>query len=451
MKKVLLLLFAVTITLGLKSQIIGGVPKAEYDALVALFNSTDGNNWTNKTNWLSDKPVKDWYGVYLDAFGNVSTLSLLSNNLKGSIPDEFINLTKLKNVYLSGNFICDLPDLSSIQYTNFYIGSNCLDFADLTKGKIRAYTFDYSNQKSVYTIREATQTNVKLTIPNHVSGNTYQWYRGNTLDGTSTTYIFTINVSWGSYYYYCEIKNSNFPNLTLGIVSEYVGDFYYANYTASDNGTIIGSTSQIIYHWGNGSEVEAVANTGYHFVAWSDGLTSSKRTELNVTRHLYIDAIFAINAYSLTYTAGANGTISGTASQTVNHGASGSEVEAVANTGYHFVAWSDGLTSAKRTDGNVTGNLSVSAEFAINTNVNENLEVDFKIYPNPFNDKITVTNAENISSYKIINLLGQVIISEFTTKQAFINIHCSNIMPGSYLLLLKTIEGKIYSNKIIKI
>ena len=126
-------------------------------------------------------------------------------------------------------------------------------------------------------------------------------------------------------------------------------------------------------------------------------------------------------------------------------------MEAVANTGYHFVAWSDGLTSAKRTDGNVTGNLSVSAEFAINTNVNENLEVDFKIYPNPFNDKITVTNAENISSYKIINLLGQVIISEFTTKQAFINIHCSNIMPGSYLLLLKTIEGKIYSNKIIKI
>ena len=34
-------------------------------------------------------------------------------------------------------------------------------------------------------------------------------------------------------------------------------------------------------------------------------------------------ASFAINTYTLTYTAGANGTISGTTPQTVNHGANG--------------------------------------------------------------------------------------------------------------------------------
>ena len=32
--------------------------------------------------------------------------------------------------------------------------------------------------------------------------------------------------------------------------------------------------------------------------------------------------------------------------------------------GYHFVSWSDGLTSAARTDANVTADLSVTASFA---------------------------------------------------------------------------------------
>ena len=45
--------------------------------------------------------------------------------------------------------------------------------------------------------------------------------------------------------------------------------------------------------------------------------------------------------YTLTYTAGPNGSISGTTPQTVNYGADGTPVTAVPNTGYHFVNWSD--------------------------------------------------------------------------------------------------------------
>ena len=48
-------------------------------------------------------------------------------------------------------------------------------------------------------------------------------------------------------------------------------------------------------------------------------------------------ASFAINTYTLTYTAGANGTITGTAPQTVDYGTSGTEVTAVPDPGYHFV------------------------------------------------------------------------------------------------------------------
>src|SRR4029450_11530762 len=103
------------------------------------------------------------------------------------------------------------------------------------------------------------------------------------------------------------------------------------------------------------------------FVNWSDLSTANPRTDTNVTANISVTANFAINTYTLTYTAGANGTISGTTPQTVNHGSNGSAVTAVPDTGYHFVNWSDLSTANPRTDTNVTANISVTANFAINT------------------------------------------------------------------------------------
>jgi uncharacterized repeat protein (TIGR01451 family) len=67
--------------------------------------------------------------------------------------------------------------------------------------------------------------------------------------------------------------------------------------------------------------------------------------------------------HSVTYAAGANGSIIGTASQVVNDGENGTPVTAVPNSGYHFVSWSDGRTSNPRTDTNVTSAISVTASF----------------------------------------------------------------------------------------
>ena len=60
------------------------------------------------------------------------------------------------------------------------------------------------------------------------------------------------------------------------------------------------------------------------------------RTDTNVTANISVTANFAINTYTLTYTAGANGSITGTTPQTVNYDASGTAVTAVPATGYHF-------------------------------------------------------------------------------------------------------------------
>jgi hypothetical protein len=68
--------------------------------------------------------------------------------------------------------------------------------------------------------------------------------------------------------------------------------------------------------------------------------------------------------HTLTYQTGANGSVTGLLSQIVYHGRDGQPVTAVANEGYHFVAWSDGNMENPRTDTIVLTNVNVSARFA---------------------------------------------------------------------------------------
>jgi hypothetical protein len=103
-------------------------------------------------------------------------------------------------------------------------------------------------------------------------------------------------------------------------------------------------------------------------VEWSDGSIDNPRTDADVAANVSVSATFAINSYTLTYTAGANGTISGETPQSVDYNASGNEVTAVADAGYHFVNWSDNSTTNPRTDTNVTADASITANFAIDTN-----------------------------------------------------------------------------------
>ena len=67
--------------------------------------------------------------------------------------------------------------------------------------------------------------------------------------------------------------------------------------------------------------------------------------------------------YTLTYTAGTGGTISGSSTQSVVSGASGTAVTAIPNSEYVFSSWSDGSTSTSRTDLNVSSSISVTATF----------------------------------------------------------------------------------------
>lgn len=78
------------------------VEQQEREALIALYKATGGENWKDNTNWCSDKPLDEWYGVsYWD--GHVRSLNLWVNNLTGQIPKELEILTGIENMYLGDN------------------------------------------------------------------------------------------------------------------------------------------------------------------------------------------------------------------------------------------------------------------------------------------------------------------------------------------------------------
>ena len=140
---------------------------------------------------------------------------------------------------------------------------------------------------------------------------------------------------------------------------------YVLTYSADAHGTLSGTLSQNIAPGGEGTAVTAVPEAGYHFANWSDDSTANPRTDTNVLASHSYTAYFAVNpTYTLTYAAGTHGTLTGTTSQSVILGGSGSAVTAVPDEYYHFVDWSDASTENPRTDVNVAGAISVTANFA---------------------------------------------------------------------------------------
>ncbi len=91
-------------------------PPDTRDALVALYNATNGPGWKNSENWLSEAPLGEWHGVATDCDGSVIGLRLVHNQLTGSIPPELGKLSKLIELSLWGNQLTGPipPELGSL-------------------------------------------------------------------------------------------------------------------------------------------------------------------------------------------------------------------------------------------------------------------------------------------------------------------------------------------------
>lgn len=120
-----------------------GVSATEKQALLDLYNATNGDSWTNtlagNQPWDTNTPVCDWYGVTV-VNGNVTQISLSGNDLDGVLPAQLNQLTNLIGLYLSRNHITgDIPlglsQLNNLQHLSFFdndiSGSIPSDFGQL--------------------------------------------------------------------------------------------------------------------------------------------------------------------------------------------------------------------------------------------------------------------------------------------------------------------------------
>lgn len=98
------------------------IPQAECQALVDLYNSTNGPGWTSKTGWLQTNTPCSWYNVTCNNATprRVATISLSSNNLIGTIPDSIVILN-LQGLFLSNNNISGSIPANIGQMTNLSV------------------------------------------------------------------------------------------------------------------------------------------------------------------------------------------------------------------------------------------------------------------------------------------------------------------------------------------
>ena len=98
---------------------------SDREVLEILYDELDGDNWRINSDWLTDAPLDEWYGVSTDADGRVHTLRLRSNFLTGAIPLELGSLLNLESLALGSNPLTgeippELGDLPNLEHLGLW-------------------------------------------------------------------------------------------------------------------------------------------------------------------------------------------------------------------------------------------------------------------------------------------------------------------------------------------
>ena len=132
------------------------VSNADSLALVALYEETNGSQWTSNDNWL-EETVAEWFGVTVEG-GLVTELNLVANNLTGSIHPDIGNLADLEELWLDDNQLngeipAELGQLTNLEWLS--LSGNSLD------GGIPAELAQINNLKFLFLY----DNNISSTIP----------------------------------------------------------------------------------------------------------------------------------------------------------------------------------------------------------------------------------------------------------------------------------------------
>jgi len=153
------------------------------------------------------------------------------------------------------------------------------------------------------------------------------------------------------------------------VTAVFTQDEYTLTVTTSGSGS---GTLDVIpsgpYHYGDTITIEAIPDTGSHFVEWSDDLIGSDNPiTFQIYDNMNIDAKFDLDSYTIIVNTIGSGTVIKDPDQATYVYGDVVDLEAVADVGWSFSHWSGDLTGNSNPDTlEITGDMSVTAVFTQN-------------------------------------------------------------------------------------
>jgi hypothetical protein len=183
--------------------------KLEKESLLAIYNATNGEKWTNNYGWMNATVDHcQWYGISCDARGFVTSIDLRDNSLEGQFPVYTNNVDEWGDPILDNDF----------KRTKYGL-------ANLYKLK----TLDLSNNKLSGTIDHAPLYNLPSLTHFDVSGNQLSG-EVNALVAPSLTHA--------------DFSNNNFASMRR--FHKYKKSFQSLRYCDVGNNTIKGNATELL-------------------------------------------------------------------------------------------------------------------------------------------------------------------------------------------------------------
>jgi hypothetical protein len=176
---------------------VNQIPAVECEALVALYNSTNGPGWDDNAGWLGTVTPCTWSGIECTGshvsginlgynqltgilppeLGNLShlrVLGLTTNRLHGSIPAEVRNLSELVSLEMGGNRLesplpaelGDLPNLRSLSLGNNKLSGSIPSALGNIKS-LESLVLSYNQFSSAIPTELGNLTNLRILYLSH--------------------------------------------------------------------------------------------------------------------------------------------------------------------------------------------------------------------------------------------------------------------------------------------
>ena len=382
-------------------EISGEVSQLQKDALIAIYNATNGASWNDSTNWLSAQPVSEWYGVTVTG-NKISRLAFDGNNLTGNLPPE-------------------IGDLTGLEYLSFYSGNSINgtlpeEIGNLTE--LRVLSFEFNNFTGPIPDSYANLTKLRGF-----------WFNNNQLSGEVPSFVV-----------------SNYPNLVFFDISFNNFQGALPDFTALQNLIYININNNHFYATDFSDQFNDYLNLQY---SWNSAYYYSPQTTLDLPG---TQNITTGNNITLSVSETAGRFYSRTSSSPVFQWYKDDVVITGANTNPYIITNAQPSDSGSYhcviTDNDIPDFEVIRAPILVDITLSivENEFNAIQIYPIPTKSVLNILSNNMIDAIEVFDLLGKKIMH---LEKPSNKIDISHFTEGLYLLKIQ-IENKTILKRIIK-